>query len=107
MLAVLVVLVLAVGGLLAMRGASARPVTAAETPVHTRPRITSRDAAPRSFILASRAPGPLCERASGFLSHPAIGRATRPAAIPHLWDVDAARRRAGAFDPERPPPARC
>jgi len=106
-LACLVVLVLAVGGLLAWRGASARPVTAAETPVHTRPRITSRDAASRSFILASRAPGPLCERASGFLSHPAIGRATRPAAIPHLWDVDAARRRADALDPERLPPARC
>jgi hypothetical protein len=78
-LACLVVLVLAVGGLLLWRGATARPGGAAEagashgTLMSARRRKTSRDAVRRSQIHASRAPCPvqdglLCERASEFSS---------------------------------------
>ena len=84
MLAFLVVLVLAVGGLLLWRAAPARPVRAAEagalrgTRLSARRRKISRGAGVRrSFFAASRAPGLLCERASAFLSRHADGRALR------------------------------
>jgi len=80
------VLVLAVGGLLLWQAAPARPVTAVETcaPPVARMRASrrkiSRDAVVRrSKFHASRAPGPLCERALGFISRHARGRVLRPA----------------------------
>ena len=103
MLAFLVVLVLAVGGLLLWRAAPARPVRAAETcalrPARQRAvrRKISRDAVVRrSPFYASRAPGPLCERAPGFNLHRADGRALR-----------FARVVMRALAPARSLPARC
>jgi hypothetical protein len=106
-LAFLVVLVLAVGGLLFWRAAPARPVRAAEacappvTPFGTRKRgrrrMISRGAGVRrSFFHASRAPGLLCERASPFISRHADGQARR-----------SARIIAPAPDAVRLSPARC
>jgi len=102
-LAIIVVLVLAVGGLLLWRAAPARPVDAAGagasrgTRSRVRRRKISRDAAVRrSPIPTSRAPGPLCERAFGFFSRHADGQALR-----------RARTLALAPFPARSSPARC
>jgi len=100
-LACLVVLVLAVGGLLALRAVSTRPVLAAGTSApRARRRNASRDAVRRSSSHASRAPGPLCERAFGFIPHRADGQA-----------LCLFGRRARAFarvlDPARSAPALC
>jgi hypothetical protein len=113
-LAFLVVLVLAVGGLLLRRAAPARRVIAAGAGVsrgarsRARRRKISRDVAVRrSKIHASRAPGPLCERASGFHAHRADGRALRFAATPHLWGVGIKNAVTRALSPARSAPARC
>jgi len=102
-LAFLVVLVLEVGGLLLWRAASARLVYAAEADAPLVARSSarrgkiSRDVAVRrSLIHASRAPGPLCERASVFLSRHAGGQALR-----------FARTLARALSPARFSHARC
>jgi hypothetical protein len=78
MFAVFVVLVLAMGGLLLRRAAFARPTPAAGTATPVRRRQTSRGAPVRSFKFSvSRAPGLLCEQASGFKPHRVIGPALR------------------------------
>ena len=102
MLAFFMVLVLTVGGWLAWRAAPARPVQAVDTfEPRSRRRKISRDAVVRrSPFYASRAPGPLCERASGLFSHRADGRA--PSLSRRL-----ARIGARALDPARFTPTRC
>jgi hypothetical protein len=108
-LACLVVLVLAVGGLLLWQGATARPCLAAgagappmapsAAPLGARRRAVRRKISRgagvrRSFLSASRAPGLLCERAFPFHLRHADGRASRCA-------------RAVAPDAARSSPARC
>ena len=103
MLAFFMVLVLTVGGLLAWRAAPSRPAAAVETCVQGVVRVRavrrkiSRDAVVRrSPFYASRAPGPLCERTSGFHTHRADGQV-----------LGLARIVMRAFASARFSPARC
>jgi len=93
--ALFVVLVLAVGGLLLWRAASARPVPAAETRA-VLSEISCDAVVRRSPFFASRAPGLLCERAFVFFSRHANGRA-----------LSCARFFASARDAARSSPALC
>lgn len=97
MFALFVVLVLTVGGLPLWRAASARPAPAAEACAPVRRWKTSRGARVRSFKFSvPRAPGLLCEQASGFKPHRVIGTALR-----------RARDLARVHDVARFAPARC